>query len=264
MNTQTFYQIWLLRHAVGAKYPNKPTEEDARNMSGFVTILGKTIPCKHCRGAFTEILTQEEEGPLINTTNEKTVSESLYNTHDRVTSNLGAIKTVPPFPEWHREFKGRLARDGDLSPELLLQFLWDELFSVAYTYPIAKDETDDKRIRREAITELLGYVPWAVQHIAGKRAVSSRKWKQAMNEFDAETVLESRDTLNKWLIALLDQSTDVTPPWWATGSFVGPDRGPMAQFGSEATTLGYLRRYMPAIAIAQVRVGVGKKALGCR
>lgn len=195
----------------------------------------------------------------INAETREQAARSLYDIHNQVTANLGAAVTVPPFEEWYADFQKSLD-DGRLPPEQLMQGLWDLLFGIALSIPL---NADDLATRQKNLGDFVSRLPWASSLITGPESASTRAWTDAVKALNPLVAFADRETTLVWLMNVLDRSTDVTPPWWATGSFVGESRGPISQFGNSVIN-AVIQRYEPAIATAQVRVGVGKKAFGCR
>ena len=54
---------WLFLHSITLEYPDKPSEQDKRDMIDFINSLGKVLPCMKCRNNFK---THLQKYPLDN------------------------------------------------------------------------------------------------------------------------------------------------------------------------------------------------------
>ena len=106
--------MWMSIHVVSFNYPVKPTKEQMKQYTTWLTSIGDILPCKYCRENFKNNMTTSGwsySNPYENETkilqSRYTFSYFCWRLHDNVNLMLG--KTSPPFEEVRDRFESMRA-----------------------------------------------------------------------------------------------------------------------------------------------------------
>ena len=74
---------WIFLHSITLEYPDKPTDQEMKDMYIFLTALGNVLPCKKCKYNFESHL---KKYPINNYTlkNKKNLTKWLIDIHNCV------------------------------------------------------------------------------------------------------------------------------------------------------------------------------------
>lgn len=76
---------WGLLHTMAAAYPEKPSNDDRKGVTSFMTLLGKLYPCEHCAKDLRDDLAKDPP----KTDNQNSLAQWMCRLHNRVNEKLG-------------------------------------------------------------------------------------------------------------------------------------------------------------------------------
>jgi FAD-linked sulfhydryl oxidase len=76
---------WGLLHTIAAKYPERPSRSEQKDMTNFFHLFSKFYPCDHC----AEDLRRELRSDPPQTASHDDLSQWLCRLHNRVNNKLG-------------------------------------------------------------------------------------------------------------------------------------------------------------------------------
>ena len=77
---------WTFLHTLAANYPEKPSKQQQREMSGFMGTLGRFYPCWHCADDFRSWMAKGNEP---RTQSRRDFEEWMCRAHNEVNKKLG-------------------------------------------------------------------------------------------------------------------------------------------------------------------------------
>lgn len=77
---------WYSETAIAYAYPTKPTTEQQKQYKEHYTNLQNTLPCKHCRKHWAQIINDNPP----DTRSRRTLTRWLYNAHNKVNDHVRA------------------------------------------------------------------------------------------------------------------------------------------------------------------------------
>lgn len=79
---------WTLLHLIAAKYPDSPSEQQKKDVTLFLTILGRIYPCWTCASDFQEYMKEN----AIKADSKDVLGKWLCDAHNEVNVKLGKPK----------------------------------------------------------------------------------------------------------------------------------------------------------------------------
>jgi hypothetical protein len=80
---------WQFLHCISFTYPNNPTNEEKLQFKHFFESVQYTLPCSYCRKSYSQFIITEPTILVNALDNRKTLTQWLYNIHNRINQKLG-------------------------------------------------------------------------------------------------------------------------------------------------------------------------------
>lgn len=123
---------WKLLHLISFQYPNKPSNEQKKNIKEFYELLIYLLPCKYCRASIKKFYKEIPIDEYLD--NKKKLIEFVYLIHNKVNDKLREQKILKyNNPQLHdvKNFYNNINKQKVICSNRNYQG-WDFIYSIAF------------------------------------------------------------------------------------------------------------------------------------